>query len=73
MPCAQENDIAHENLVFERGAEMPLGFRESFLDLSSYTRDGFDGRALEFGNFKGCGEHIPYERCVSKDLVGRAG
>lgn len=69
VPGAEEDDVAHKDLVFECGTEMAFGFRERLFYLPSYAGDGTDGGALKFGDLERCGEHIPYERCVSEDLV----
>lgn len=37
VPGAQEDDVAHEDLVFECGAKMAFGFRKRLLDLASYA------------------------------------
>lgn len=37
VPGAEKDDVAHEDLVFECGAEMAFGFRKRLLDLASYA------------------------------------
>ena len=73
VPCAQEDDVAHEDLIFEGSAEMALGFRQRFFDLPADAGHGADGGALEFGDFERGGEHVPDESRVAEDFVGRAG
>jgi len=73
VPGAKEDDIAHQDFIFECSSEMPFWFAESAFDLAADAGDGADGGAFEFGDFEGCAEHVTYEGCVSEDFVGCAG
>lgn len=72
VPGAEEHDIAEEDLVFERGAEVALWLGQGALDLAADAGDGLDGGAFEFCDFEGGGEHVLDEGGVLEDLVGSA-
>jgi len=70
IPCSKEDNIAHEDLVFECGSEVTFWFAEGFLDLAPNSGDGFDGCAFKFGDFDCGGEHVFDESCILEDFVG---
>jgi len=73
IPCSKEDNIAHEDLVFECGSEVTFWFAEGFLDLAPNSGDGFDGCAFKFGDFDCGGEHVFDESCILEDFVWRSG
>ncbi|KAH6262618.1 hypothetical protein HBI41_125290 [Parastagonospora nodorum] len=70
IPGTQEDDVAHEDFVFEGGAEVSFGFGKGALDLAADTGDGADGGAFEFCDFERGFEHVFDEGGVFEDLVG---
>ncbi|KAH3947360.1 hypothetical protein HBI24_165190 [Parastagonospora nodorum] len=69
IPGTQEDDVAHEDFVFEGGAEVSFGFGKGALDLAADTGDGADGGAFEFCDFERGFEHVFDEGGVLEDLV----
>lgn len=71
VPSSQENDIAHENLVFKGSSEgtVSLWVLDHSLDTSTNSRDSLQRGSLEFSNFKSAREHTLDEGCVLHDLV----
>jgi len=50
VPGAQEDDVGHEDFVFEGCSVVAFGLAEGFFDLTSDAGHGLDGCAFEFGN-----------------------
>jgi len=73
VPGAQEDDVAHEDLVFEGCTVMAFGLAEGFLDLTPDAGDGADGGAFELGDFERRAEHVLDECRVLEDFVWVAG
>ena len=73
VPGTQEDDVRHEDLVFEGRSEVALGFGQGFLDLAADAGDCADRGAFELCDFKRRAEHVFDESGVFEDLVGVAG
>lgn len=73
VPGPQEDDVGHEDLVLEGGAEVAFRFAEGAFDLSPNAGDGTDGCSFEFGDLDGGAEHVANEGGVAEDLIGLAG
>lgn len=73
VPGAEEDDVAHEDLVLEGSAKVPLRLGERFLDLAPDAGDGAHGGAVELGDLEGGAEHVSDEGGVAEDFVGGAG
>ena len=72
IPRSQEDDIAHEDFVFEGGAIVAFWLAQSSLDLSADAGNCSDACAFEFGNLESRVEHITDEGCIAEDFVGTA-
>lgn len=71
MPGAQEDNVAHQDLVLERRAVAAVRLRKRLLDLTSDARHRPDVGAFKLGDLERGREHVFDERRVLEDLVRR--